>query len=533
MNDTQTLLNELVGPIDEAAAFETLQRGMRRITRRRFATRTAAVSSCAALTIGGVVALRRDGANVSTLQPAATTQAPGASTTSAAPPTTAVATNATAVPASADGAFMIPTAAVPSDFELVAASNGLTFATPISTGTSGILVSVGADGQLITPIISIRTNPYAPNTADNVNKVPGLASVEVPTQATIPLGDASTNYMETPWSPGPDGSSTAQVHWTSGAFDVWLTGPADRELLVDIARRTTVGNDGVIVVEPPATMRWFTGNDEWVKHRAFVTYQGPGLTSVQVITAAAPAEGLEAFIIRTERDLAPLETIDGRPTQVKRGPNGVQRLQFVEGEHLVVISQSSPWAETDLSKPLPLDEAALLGTSRSLQFTQAGDWASTVRRLTPTSELEQFEGVTLVEPKPLPLTGPHGATRSATISLHRGTLEGAPFTVPILIGSGGSGSPFQSVEGAYIDGGSLRTGEDSDSAITTKTVQAGPRVVEMTVVQADGSQQPVALVEPFTDLLPGQRWGLIEYVADGAKLKVTYRDGTSELLPLF
>jgi hypothetical protein len=109
------------------------------------------------------------------------------------------------------------------------------------------------------------------------------------------------------------------------------------------------------------------------------------------------------------------------------------------------------------------------------------------------------------------------------------TFEGQPFEIDLATGGGGG---VKAVNGAFIDGAS-RTGDDADHMMTTKIVQAGPRVAELTVIQADGSQQPVALVQPFTQFLPDQRWGLVEYVADGARLKVTYTDGTSELLPLF
>jgi hypothetical protein len=444
------------------------------------------------------------------------------------PPTTSLVTTTAEAPDDAGQAFVIAAASVPAGFELVAASNGLSFTTPPAPSFAGVLVTVGEDGHLTNPIVRIGTNLYAPNTADNVNKTPGFTSVEVPTQATVAVGDGAANYIETPGVPGPSGLLT----WTRGAYNIWVTGPADRGLLSELAERCLITADGGVSLQPPANTRWFPGWQEWVEHRAFASYQGPDLTSVQITTAAAPAEGLEAFIVRTEQDITPLVNVNGRLTQVTRGQNGIRRLQFVESDRLVVIAQSSPWAETDLTKPLPLDDAGMLSLARSLQLEQGEGWASTVRRLTPTTAEERFDGKLLAGPRSIPLIGPHAATTNATIALRLSTFEGQPFEIDLANGGGGAGVPFMSVNGVYIDGGS-RTGDDADHMMTTKTVQAGPRVTKLTVIQADGTQQPVAIVEPFAELLPGQRWGLIEYVADGARLKVTYTDGTSELLPLF
>jgi hypothetical protein len=455
------------------------------------------------------------------------------------PPSTLTSTVAptTSAPVGATQSFVLRDSSIPVGFELMAASNGLSFTERPAPSFTGVLVSVGADGRLARPIISMGTNPHAPNTADNVNKTPGFISVDVPTKANIAIGDVQASYMERPWAPAPDGSATAQLQWTVGGHDAWMDGPADRDLLGNIARRAAIDADGALALDPPPNMRWFAGPQYWGEHRSYVTYRGPNLTSIQVTTADAPSEGLEAFIVRTEQDITPLEIIDGRPTQVKRQPNGTRRLQFVEAGRLVVIAQSSPWADTDPTKPLPLNDTTLLSIARELRLAPSAEWSSLVTRLEPASPEEGFVGKILAGPRVLPLTGPHGATTNPTIALQPSTREGEPFTIAILIPTdegayGGGGGPIKSVEGLYIESAS-RGGSDETHAMTTKTVQAGPRVADLTVIQADGSQQPVALVEPFADLLPGQRWGLVEYVADGARLKATYSDGQSELLPIF
>jgi hypothetical protein len=537
--DIDTLLATAVRDLNDALPKSSTQEFVlvRSADRSPTMTRTLALVGVAAALVAAGIGLATSSRHDANIHASETTVA---AATEPSLPATTIAT-ASETDRGADHAFILNDNEIPTGYSVVATSDGFEPGPDANSPPFvGVLATIGQNGELVGPVIRIWVTPATANSADNPTPPGALTSATRPVAESVLVGSVSGHYVPDPTSDNPAAGSGATISWSTKGYDVTVSGPPDRDLLVDIANRSEVQLDGAVVLQPPPAMRWFPGRLDLGLHRSSITYQGPGLATLQISTAPIPADGLLGYSLRAGDDLSPIRTVDGRQTQVIANPGGTRVVRFEQDGNVVTVFQSSPSADSDQRKPLPLDDASMMNISRSLRFVQGDEWSAVRLAAAPRYASggpgSVLADVTLAGPIPIPTTG--GSGIGANITLQRSPANFPPLStltqLPCDTGFTGVMNSLEATDGVKV-AGTFGTGGEPGGTLTNpmSLVQAGPTVAEIAVVGPDGNSQVVAMAEPFADLLPGQRWGVVQLSGPGYELKITYRDGTSEIRKLY